>query len=322
MRRFFETRCKSHDMAIVMLLPSYLKKVLRQLKSEGIPNQRFDLVILLGDLATYANGGSYSFLRQYLTQHTYTDMSGTNRVGLRGVHNGDFIAIPGNHDKLLRKNLDLYCSNFCCNPKPQSSFFTRREINNQEFIFALVEASKYSAEDGKVDFSALSHLAGGEVSKGLQDEIMRKFEKLKRGQSVDEAAIKDYDSARKILLVHYAVDDRVVLGPAPQAHELVVSHRCERLDALISELSNCVDLVLHGHLHRPKIYNHNGVPVIAATTTSQKGGRNGFFVIKFLASGDTVLDHHKWTETGFTRDNRLELSARISRAINRRAAAP
>jgi 3',5'-cyclic AMP phosphodiesterase CpdA len=319
-RRFFETRCKSHDMAIVMHLPRYLRKVLRQLEKQEIPDQLFNLVILLGDSATYANGGSYSFLRQYLTQDNYADNSGTKRPGLKRIHMGDFIAIPGNHDKLLRKNLDLYHRSFCPYPNPQGSFFATRTINKQEFLFVLVEASKYATEDRKLDFSALSHLAAGEVSKSLRAEIKGKFEKLKKGETADEAALKDYDGTRKILLVHYAVDDRVVLGPAPHAQELIVSHRCEGLDELIRELGNSVDLVLHGHLHRPKIYNHAGVPIISATTTTQKDGENGFFVIKFMASGDIVVDHHKWNGNGFMRDQRAEMSVRIARPPSRLAA--
>lgn len=321
-RNFFEARCRAHDMAILIALPRYLKKVLRELSREGLSSHHFGSVLLLGDLATYANGGSYVFLREYLSQENYNDSSGKKRTGIGGVHNGNLIAIPGNHDKLLRKNLDLYHTKFCLplgidpQPKPQSSYFTSRTINGQELIFALVEASRFASKDGKLDFDALSHLAGGKVSRILRDETKEKFEMLKAGKSVDRAVVTDYATARKILLVHYAVDDRVVLGPAPLPQELVVSHHCKGLDALVGDLSETLDLVIHGHLHRPKIYNHCGVPIVSATTTSQVNGENGFFVIKFLESGDIVPDYHRWDQNGFVKDQSAELKTRIARAVD------
>jgi hypothetical protein len=319
-KNFFEAKCGAHDIAILTQLPLYCKSILRDLGEEGLSDRRFDLVLLLGDLATYANGGSYVFLREYIAQERFKDSSGTTRKGIRAIHQGDIIAIPGNHDKLLRRNLDLYHSKFSVplslvsEPKSQSSFFTSRIINQQEFIFALIEASNYADEDGKLDFGALAHLASGRIPRKLRQEIKNKFKLLSERQTVDQACVADFGSARKILLVHYAVDERVVFGPAPKAQEFVVSHRCDGLDTLIEELSESVHLVVHGHLHHPKIYNHCGVPVAAATTLSQRHGENGFFVVKFMTSGDIVLDHHKWNENGFVRDESEELRVRIARS--------
>lgn len=323
LRRFFETRCKAHDMAIVMSLPKYLKKVLRQLNAEEFPRYRFDFVLLLGDLATYANGGSYSFLTQFLVQDKYEYAGGKTIRGLRGIHNGQLIAIPGNHDKLLRKNLDIYHMKFSvalgvdAEPKPQGAFFISHNIGGSEFLFVLVDANKYASTDGTLDFSAFSHLASGEVTKLLKNNLLEKFEALRSRREVDKAKLDSFETARKILIVHYAVDVEIVLGPAPHAEELVLSHRCAGLDNLVKELRPYVDFVLHGHLHRPKIYNHCGVPVISATTTTQKDGWNGFYIIKFLASGDIVFDHHKWNENGFTKDDTAELSARVSLPVDR-----
>ncbi len=319
-RRFFEARCKAHDMAILTILPRYLKKVLRFLNQEGFVAPRFDLILLLGDLATYANGGSYTFLREYLMEETFKDSSGKTRRGVGGLHTGDIIPIPGNHDKLLRKSLDLYYAQFCSllriehQPKPQSSFFVSRTINGEEFLFVLLEASNFASEDCKLDFAALSHLASGKVSRQLRCEVLDKFRSLKNEHHVDAARISDYPAARKILLVHYAVDDRVVLGPAPLPQELIVSHHCTGLDSLVESLADTLSLVIHGHLHRAKVYNHCGVPIISATTTSQVQGENGFFVLKFLSSGDIVPDHHKWARNGFAKDDSVDLRTRIARS--------
>jgi 3',5'-cyclic AMP phosphodiesterase CpdA len=311
-RRFFEDKCKSHDMAIVKILPRYLKRVLRDLN-----RTKFDFVLLLGDLATYANGGSYSFIGQYLKEEKYEYKTGKYITGLKTIHNGELIAIPGNHDKLLRKNLDLFHAKFLLpygpRPQPQESFFVSRNLNGLEFLFILVEASKYASEDFKLDISALSHLAGGEITDHLKADIKGKFAEVKKGQQVDKAKLDNFELARKILLVHYAVDERMVLGPFPRVQELAVSHRCEGLYELIKDLSLSLDLVLHGHLHCPRIYNHYGVPVISATTTTQIGGANGFYVMKLLASGDMVFNHHKWNENGFKDDETAELNVRIAR---------
>jgi calcineurin-like phosphoesterase family protein len=319
-RHFFEVRCKAHDMGILLVLPSYLKKVLRSLRQQGFERATFDLALLLGYLATYANGSSYTFLREFLTEDLFKDSSGKHRKGIGGLHNGDVVVIPGNHDKLLRKNLDLYHDKFCSSlgidhqPTPQSSFFTSRTMNGEEFLFVLIEASNFAPEDSKLDFGALAHLASGRISAQLRREVLGKFQTIKKAGIVDKAHVRDFSKARKILVVHYAVDDRVVLGPTPLPQELVVSHHCDGLDSFVEELADNLHFVLHGHLHRARIYNHCGVPIISATTTTQVDGENGFFVIKFLASGDIVPEHHKWNSNGFTLDDSTDLKARITRS--------
>jgi hypothetical protein len=70
-RRYIETRCQSHDMDIVIALPRHLKRIVRQISKEtNEGRQEFDLYLIMGDLSTFANGGSYSFLQQYLSQST------------------------------------------------------------------------------------------------------------------------------------------------------------------------------------------------------------------------------------------------------------
>src|SRR5260221_5067156 len=62
-RRYIGTRCKSHRLDIVLSLPMYLNKVFSRLREQGYRrdyfDRKFDLYVLLGDLATYANGASY-----------------------------------------------------------------------------------------------------------------------------------------------------------------------------------------------------------------------------------------------------------------------
>jgi 3',5'-cyclic AMP phosphodiesterase CpdA len=316
-RTYMESRCKSHDIAIVMHLPRYLKKVLREMQREGYERSDFDFCLLLGDLSTYANGGSYNFLSEYLTQTKYKEKTGSEIPGL-GISRERLVLIPGNHDKLLRKNLDLFNTTFVKSLRidhslqPVSTLFLKRDLGDTEILFVLVEASIYALHDEELDRSAFSHLAAGEIPPKLRSEVTSKLERLRRGEPVDEIRLKDYRSTLKIMLVHYAVDDRAVLGPLPHGNEFVLSHRCTGLDQLVFDCKEEIDLVLHGHLHCPRIYNHFGTRVVSATTTTQKEGLNGFFVLKLFASGDLVVDHHIWNENAFMRDTNHNLNVRIA----------
>jgi hypothetical protein len=181
-----------------------------------------------------------------------------------------------------------------------------------EFLFILVEASVYASTEEKLDVSARNHLAKGHVSEDVKQEIKEKLNILKQRGRVDHAVLEDYAGARRILLIHYAVDDKAVLGSDPHFEEFVLPHYCEGLGSLISSLKADLHLVIHGHLHRPKVYNHDGVQVISATTATQKGGYNGFFILKFFASGDVVTEHHKWVVNGFAADLNPDLNVRFS----------
>jgi 3',5'-cyclic AMP phosphodiesterase CpdA len=128
-RRYMETRCKAHDIAIVMQLPLYLKRLLGQLRrEEGFKKQEFDFYFFLGDLSTYANGASYSFLRDYISNRTYV-ASGLTRISALNIPTDKIVMIPGNHDKMLRRNLDIFGRELATplglpnGPEPGHSFF-------------------------------------------------------------------------------------------------------------------------------------------------------------------------------------------------------
>jgi hypothetical protein len=196
-------------------------------------------------------------------------------------------------------------------PLPHSSYFIRRNIGNLECVFILSEVSVYSSKAVKLDLSARNHLAMGEVPAGLLAEIKSKLARLRQGAQVDEALVQNYAQALKILLVHYAVDDRAVLGVLPSPEEFALPHECKGLGDMVRELSEDLHFVVHGHLHYPKVYNHKGVQVIAATTTTQKKGYNGFFILKFFASGDVLTEHHRWGANSFSMDDNPDLNVRI-----------
>ncbi len=318
-RRYVQAKCKAHDIGILLSLPLYLKKVLHQLRLEGFGNNRFDFYLLLGDMSTYANGSSYVFLRQYISQPNYSPQ-GLNSIKALDIPIDKLVVIPGNHDKMLRTDLDIYLRQFAKplgfpGPLPRRSFFLTKNAGDIEFLFILVDASVYASVAEKLDLTAREHLAMGRVSEELTQEIQIKMDQLRSGISVDAAKLENYSLARKILLVHYAVDDRAVLGSVLPRDELVLPHSCAGLDNLIKDLSRDLHLVVHGHLHCARVYNHCGVSVISATTATQKDGNNGFFVLKFYDSGDLLAEHHRWTGSGFVRDTNQDLNVRMSLAL-------
>jgi 3',5'-cyclic AMP phosphodiesterase CpdA len=320
-RRFMQKRCASHNIVILMSLPLYINKLLRQMQTEGYEKSEFDQYLLLGDLSTYASGASYNFLRQYLTDSTYWT-PGFPKIPALKIPRKKLIAIPGNHDKMLRTNLDIFNIEFARRLgippiQPKGSYFVARGATDAEFLFILIDASIYASAETTLSLAAREHLARGEVSANLNAEIDNKLDRLRNGEMVDEAMLRNYSRALKVLLVHYAVDDRMVLGLLPKADAVALPHDCVGLDELVSRLKPDLQLVIHGHLHWPKVYNYEGVQVISATTTTQKGGKNGFFVVKFFESGDVVTEHHRWKENSFSLDDNPDLNVRILNLSNK-----
>jgi hypothetical protein len=115
------------------------------------------------------------------------------------------------------------------------------------------------------------------------------------------------------MLVHYAVDIKR-LPRHKQWQESVLPHQCEGLDDLVSELRHKFQLgaVLHGHIHVPCLYNHDGAQVVSATTTFGQGGPNGFFVLKVLDTGEIRAEHHVWNGIRFAPDPDTSLNKSIA----------
>ena len=114
------------------------------------------------------------------------------------------------------------------------------------------------------------------------------------------------------MLVHYAVDT-TRLPRHKQWEERFLPHDCKGLDKLVRELKLKFQVgpVLHGHMHVPYLYNHDSTQVVSATTTCERGGPNGFFVIKFLDTGEIRAEHHLWNGVRFGPDPDTSLSKSI-----------
>ena len=180
-------------------------------------------------------------------------------------------------------------------------------------MFILVDASVYASEELVIDFAFRDHLARGAISKTLHDEIKQKLTALQKNGHVDEARLgSTYDQAVKVMVVHYAVDISR-LAQHPLWVERLLPHDCKALDDTLQEfrVEFQISLALHGHLHVPGLYNHKGVQVVAASTTTEQKGPNGFFVLKILDSGEIRAEHHCWTGSRFTADPDTTLSKQL-----------
>ena len=289
--RYFAAQCRGHEISCVKRLPRYLKTLLEELKDQGYQGKTFDLFVLLGDQSTLANEQSYRFLCEYLSQESYQTTDGymTYRCSGLEIAPSQLLAIPGNHDKLLRKDLNLYHNEFTHwlnlpeRLQPQRSSLSVRRFWGREFVFISIEPSIYCNEDLTLDGDTRKHLARGAVSKLLAEDVRTKLALLKQNRklSADVRLEGSFSDAMKIMLVHYAVDlNQFDSGWAA----LVLPHECEDLGALVTALKEefQLSLVLHGHLHQPLVYNQGGVQVISATTATRvdKNGKTGFFLLK------------------------------------------
>lgn len=325
-QRYIDEGCRGHSYSCVTELPLYLKKVLRDLRDDGYypDEEAYDLVILLGDQVTVPDHSSYRFIRDYLTKTSFRT-KGIECDGL-AIDPARLLSIPGNHDKLLLPDLELYKREFSSRlalPSigPQKCRVHSRMLGGHEILFVLVEASIYS-QTGIIDLHCGEHLACGNISAGLEKSIVQKLDRLKRGIPADGVRLKQpYEDVTKIMLVHYAVDLSKFKRNAGlrarffhAAANLAVPHNCEGLPELVAKLGKEYQLssVLHGHLHEKVIYPHCGVTVVASTTVTQDSHNNGFFILKVLDTGELVAEHHVWDGAQFVPDTHekvLDLAA-------------
>jgi len=310
---FFTSRCKGHDIGCVKILPVYLKGLLAQAQ-----RHEFDLCILLGDQVTVPDSKAYAFLRKYLTQQEYRCSDGyiDYRCAGLGFNKEQILAIPGNHDKLLLTNLDFYNGQFrgpielSEEVVAQRCAVSVRKFGSREFVFVLADANRYATKELHLDVSARNHLASGEITRLLEEDIVTKLRDLKNGSSI-EHGLECFDTACKILLVHYPVEP----GRFNQKMwDRGLPHGCEGLPEFVDKLRDefRLNIVLHGHLHQPMLYNHEGVQVISATTSSQSGGQIGFYILNVSDTGQISTQHHSWNGAAFAAD---PPSSSLSRVI-------
>ena len=110
--RYYANRCVGHSFQCVSGLPLYLPYLLSRLHLAGYEQSKFDQVWLLGDQATHPSPGAYRFLKEYITQPEYKTQDGRGSCYGLWIPRDTVLAVPGNHDKLLQRDLTIYKEEF------------------------------------------------------------------------------------------------------------------------------------------------------------------------------------------------------------------
>jgi predicted phosphodiesterase len=307
---FFDNHCIGHDVEILAMLPEYLKVCLQRYAQRGFSRANFDACLLLGDLVTYPDGRAFNFLKQYLGNGFSSKESGLgiSLDGLKFLPN-QITAIPGNHDKLLRRNLSAFnaeLSTILQGSQPLRGCLSKKgTFEGRDFIILQADANVYATQDFMLDLDSVNYLAKGNITKELIESINKQLED-QFPKSCDVSRLND---SRIILLIHYAIDHKEVRGSSKSrlqrwglSVDELISLECEGVDSLLESINPRVDLVLHGHWHIPHIYRRT-VPIISAGSTSQKdNAENGFFTLAFDTDGNLFADHHIWRDGTFQLD--------------------
>lgn len=317
--------CKAHDFTLLDQLPQCIRGLAYD---EGVASYqfrggsrhyehyKFDLFIFLGDLVTYPTQSAFSLVSEFIGGRRALRIPFSKELdevhGLK-LLDSEYLMIPGNHDKLLEPDLAKYYRNLCYplrypfQPNASGSFMESRVFQGQEFLFVSIDASIYLKEN-QSPMLELSHFAQGNLSSELHEELRRKFISLRQNNRVDKAEIKNWTNTFKILLVHYAVDEKKVLGRFPHPKHYLPPLNCKLLKEFVDCSGGDIDLVLHGHLHKPKLYSQNRIPVVSVPTCTQMGGNQGFYVLRVFQDKKVMLQHYRWNKTGFSRDRNPVLS--------------
>jgi predicted phosphodiesterase len=303
---FFVGKCGSHNKAIVRALPKYLRRLLIGMqRNNSYARETFDQCVALGDLVTWPNPDAFWFFTQYITQDRWRDaVSSSTLTGLdfkSEPERSQITAIPGNHDKMLRQNLNLFDTHVR-EPlsleaiNPQSATIIRRQIGTLPFVFLAVDASTYTRDpDLRVTRSAKNHLAGGSVSAGLLQQVKALTQEIAAEDGV------------RVLLIHYPIDFSVASKLSGVAQNFFVRHDVDGINRLLEAIpQGVIHFAAHGHLHSPGFYSSAGFPVLSLGTTFQLNNAiNDFYVVTVSDSRQIRADHHVWTPTGFKHDDTL-----------------
>lgn len=296
--------CAAHNQAILCQLPQYLRGLVAEYQaSEGYTLSDFEQYVLLGDLVTWASPTAFQFLAEYLTQQDLLVKIKTRLERWPGLKasTDKLVPIPGNHDKLLRRDLQLYNDGVSARLQiapwgVNAVTLIDRAIGTQRALFLAVDASVYTKQSLTIDFHATRHLARGEITKSILREVAGYKDELVRARG----------KAYRILVIHYAVHfgRATKMSADLAALNYVLPHECDGVDELFEELGpDAIDFAIHGHLHIARKYNFQGVPVLSTGSVSQLDAEpNGFHVLKFMNSGQVYAEYHVWGEGGFDID--------------------
>jgi len=303
-QRFFRKQCKAHNQSILTALPGYLAAQLQAFRDREQYRQfEFDGYLLLGDLVTWPDPSAFSFLGDYLTQYELTVSVQSRNERRPGLHLpiAKLLAIPGNHDKLLRTDLSLFNNSVSKRlniaPAVKNGVLLREwQVGPRRVLILTVEASAYAETQLTVGKRATSHLARGNISEPI----------LEQARKIKDQLESERGKAWRILVIHYAIDFKRATDMSLRQALLnsLVPHECDGVERLFDSLGpEAIDCAIHGHLHIPRLYVFKGVPVVSVASASQLNAKpNGFHILKFMNNGNVIAEHHVWTPAGFDRD--------------------
>jgi hypothetical protein len=308
---FFRWNCAPHSDALVKRLRSALNTIL-----VGLQKKEFDLYLILGDQVTWPDDASFDFASQlFWGPKRITDeyMGGETSCYCLCIPKDRVVLIPGNHDKLLRQDLKQYSKFLGQTPHKRECYFVSKHIGGQDFLFAALDASRYTKEKNctfdVICSDCRGSLAAGEIDDRLMKQMRDKLRLLRSGQQVDGARLTNYDAAIKILMIHYALNESRLDRWSPT--ELVVPMKCTGAE-LLAEFSSDFTFAIHGHRHKPTLYEFTGrsarskadrgLPVISVGSTTQRSpgykrlsDAKGFYVVTFLEAGEIHAQHYCWS---------------------------
>ena len=169
----------------------------------------------------------------------------------------------------------------------------------------MVDANVYAAQELDLD-KYRNHLARGSVDETTMFDINEQLKVAQNNLGFD------YDRALRVMLIHYAVDLFAVSGWRGMWDDKILPHRCDGLGKLVASLRNNIHLVIHGHLHKPALYRHEGIPIISIPTTTQEGGSNGLYLLKISNGRELSAEYHSWNGNSFVPDPDDSLSKEIA----------
>ena len=247
------TVLQCHDSYIFNGLGTEIYRVARTL---GVPGDAFEFHVATGDISTDVDPAErFDFARRYLTGRVRLNDSWSPGLDLNG---GNLFCVPGNHDKMKRRNLAHYRASFDALPQPLPYVHEAQARSGQRFVFFGIDSNLYDKRT---------------IARGLFDPAT--FGWL--GENIERYGRHDGpDKPVRILLLHHHVVDlnQFTRQSRLSAFKRSVEGRYTLLneaDRLLGLCKDRVDIIMHGHEHFPIVLREpkSGCVVISAGTTSE-----------------------------------------------------
>jgi len=292
--------CQTADSNVYSILKETLDHYLTSISRSG-----FDGIFLTGDICTDpTNSRSFDHPAQFLFNELYDNRD----IGLNLDPNITF-CVPGNHDKMMEKSMDKYMESIFAPQKQLNSYgdylcslklgwgknILIYGLNSNRLDIRIPAMGRINLSQVTTMRNTLSELSQATTvywsdkgytveKKGNKNQIEKKYAKF---DSV-------LDSTFKILLMHHhptkAIYNELMwsknnisdkFGIATRFMDMIYDQSYDEFITLLDEYP--FDLIIHGHLHFPAIYNLKKCLVISGGSTCERtkeGEGQSFNIIK------------------------------------------